>query len=115
MDDELNLMATLERQIEKRCEEICEKDGWVVSAAISPERKLSLFMEKFSEIPIQSLDETATLERLLAFVKDEFDIEINQDSKQLSKNTETIPNTRAPYHIMYIARIDISDYISKNS
>lgn len=108
-------MVVLERQIEKRCEEICEKDGWAVSAAISQERNLSLFIEKFSEVQIQSLDETNTLERLLAFVKKEFDIEINQDSEQLSKNTETIPNTRVPYHIVYIARIDISDYISRKA
>ena len=36
MTDNFDTMSRIEREIEKRMEAACEKDGWVVSVAMMP-------------------------------------------------------------------------------
>lgn len=114
MHNELNIKRLIdaERMIERHFEMECENDGWVVSVAITPNDLVSLFMEKFGENPITETDDNAAVERLVSFIKNEFGKLL--ESKELIKNEEKIPNTRAPFHTTYIARFDVSEYLSRN-
>ena len=108
MNDNLETMARIEREIEKRMETACEKDGWVVSVAMMPPECTTLFIEKFGEAPIRSSDEDAALESAQAFAKAEFgtDVEVIRDE-------EKIPNTRAPYHIRLRLKVDASKRVQE--
>lgn len=118
MTDNYDTMARIEREIERsaravgvglpereertpqgpqgagRMEAACERDGWVVTVAMMPPENMTLFIEKFSEGPIGAAEELVALKNARAFAKAEFgtDVEVIRDE-------ETIPNTRAPYHV----------------
>lgn len=94
MAEDLNRMAQLERDIEKRMEAACEKDGWIVSVAITTPHNATLFIEKFSETPIRSSDEDAALRNAQVFAKSEFGSEA-----KVVREEAHIPNTRAPFHV----------------
>ena len=106
--DNINTMARIEREIEKRMEAACEKDGWVVSVVMMPPESTTLFIEKFGEAPLRSSDEDAALKNAQAFVKAEFgtDVEVIRDE-------EKIPNTRAPYHIRLRLKVDASKRVQE--
>ena len=106
--DNIDMMVRIEREIEKRMEAACEKDGWVVSVAMMPPENTTLFIEKFGEGPIRSSDEDAALESAQAFAKAEFgtDVEVIRDE-------EKIPNTRAPYHIRLRLKVDASKRVQE--
>ena len=108
MSDNLDQMARIEREIEKRMEAVCEKNGWYVAVAMMPPERTTLFIEKFGEAPIRSSDEDAALERAQAFAKAEFgtDVEVIRDE-------EKIPNTRAPYHIRLRLKVDASKRVQE--
>lgn len=108
MFDNIDQMAQIEREIEKRMEAACEKDGWVVSVAMMPPENTTLFIEKFGEAPIRSSDEDAALESAQAFAKAEFgtDVEVIRDE-------EMIPNTRAPYHVTFLVKVDASKRVAE--
>ena len=108
MFENIDNMARIEREIEKRMEAACEKDGWVVSVAMMPPENTSLFIEKFGETSLRSSDEDAALERAQAFAKAEFgtDVEVVRDE-------ETIPNTRAPHHIRLRLKVDASKRVQE--
>ena len=108
MNDNLETMARIEREIEKRMETACEKDGWVVSVAMMPPECTTLFIEKFGEAPIRSSDEDAALESAQAFAKAEFGTEA-----EVIRDEETIPNTRAPYHIRLRLKVDASKRVQE--
>lgn len=99
-------------EIEKRFEMACEKDGWVVSVAITPDNFVSLFMEKFGENSIVETDDNVAVKRLVSFIRSEFRKTL--ETKDLCKSEEIIPNTRTPFHTTYIARLDASEYLSRN-
>ena len=67
MMENIDKMARIEREIEKRMEAACEKDGWVVSVAMMPPERTTLFIEKFGEAPIRSSDEDAALTQIFCF------------------------------------------------
>ena len=46
MFDNTDNMARIEREIEKRMEAACEKNGWVVAVAMMPPEKTALHIEK---------------------------------------------------------------------
>lgn len=106
--DKIDTMARIEREIEKRMEAACEKDGWVVSVAMMPPENMTIFIEKFGEAPIRSSDEDAALESAQAFAKAEFgtDVEVIRDE-------EKIPNTRAPYHVTFLVKVDASKRVQE--
>ena len=108
MSDNLDQMARIEREIEKRMEAACEKDGWVVSVAMMPPENTTLFIEKFSESAIGSSDDWAALECAQAFAKAEFGTGVT-----VERLDEKIPNTRAPYHVTFLVRVDASKRVQE--
>ena len=52
-------MARIEREIEKRMEAACEKNGWGVAVAMMPPETTTLHIEKFGEKPIAGEDAQA--------------------------------------------------------
>ena len=73
--DNIDMMSRVEREIEKRMEAVCEKDGWYVAVAMMPPERTTLFIEKFGEASIRSSDEDAALKNAQAFAKAEFGTE----------------------------------------
>ena len=108
MSDNLDQMARIEREIEKRMEAACEKDGWVVSVAMMPPENTTLFIEKFSESAIGSSDDWAALECAQAFAKAEFGTSVT-----VERFEEKIPNTRAPYHVTFLVKVDASKRVQE--
>ena len=108
MSDNIDMMARIEREIEKRMEAACEKDGWVVSVAMMPPENTTLFIKKLGEAPIRSSDEDAALESAQAFAKAEFGTDV-----EVIRNEEKIPNTRAPYHIRLRLKVDASKRVQE--
>ena len=49
MFDNIDSMARIEREIEKRMEAACEKDGWYVAVAMMPPERTTLHIEKFGD------------------------------------------------------------------
>lgn len=47
MTNNIDNMARIEREIEKRMEAACEKNGWVVAVAMMPPETTTLHIEKF--------------------------------------------------------------------
>lgn len=105
MFDDFGNMAQIEREIEKRMEAACEKNGWVVAVAMMPPETTTLHIEKFCEKPIAGEDAQAALESAQAFVKVEFGTEATVERLE-----EKIPNTRAPYHVTFLVRVDASKH-----
>ena len=112
MMSDISAMCRFERGIEKLLEDACEKDGWIVSVAISPDGIASLFLEKFGETPVVDGDCKCAVARSLAFVKNEFDVAPSPESGTLTRFAEAIPNTRAPYHVTYRFNVDVRDRIA---
>ena len=108
MFDNIDNMARIEREIEKRMEAACEKDGWVVSVAMMPPENTTLFIEKFSESAIGSSDDWAALECAQAFAKAEFGTSV-----EVERFDEKIPNTRAPYHVTFLVKVDASKRVQE--
>ena len=108
MFDNIDQMARIEREIEKRMEAACEKDGWVVSVAMMPPESTTLFIEKFGEAPLRSSDEDAALKSAQAFAKAEFGTEVT-----VERFDEKIPNTRAPYHVTFLVKVDASKRVAE--
>lgn len=94
MLDNMDNMARIERDIEKRMEAICEKDGWGVSVTMMPPEDTTLFVKRFSEDPIRASEELVAIKSARAFAKAEF----GADGKVIRDDVR-IPNTRAPYHV----------------
>ena len=108
MFDNLDTMARIEREIETRMEGACERNGWYVAVAMMPPENTTLFIEKFGEAPLRSSDEDAVLKNAQAFAKAEFGTEA-----VVIRDEETIPNTRAPYHVRLRLNVDASKRIQE--
>ena len=101
MMENIETMARIECEIEKRMEVVYEKDGWVASVAMYPINAASLIIEKFDELPVTADDAEAAMQRALQFAKDEFGTEAS-----VERDDELIPNTRAPYHVRFHLKVD---------
>ena len=108
MTEDFDKMARIEREIEKRMESACEKDGWVVSVAMMPPESTTLHIEKFAEKSIITSDANEALNSALAFAKSEFGTETS-----VERIDERIPNTRAPYHVTFLIRVDASKRVQE--
>ena len=106
--NDFDQMARIEREIEKRMEAACEKDGWVVSVAMMPPESTTLFVEKFSEGPIGTSEELVALKSAQAFAKAEFGTEA-----EVIRDEVKIPNTRAPYHVQLRLKVDASKRVQE--
>ena len=108
MMENIDKMARVEREIEKRMEAACEKDGWYVAVAMMPPETTTLHIEKFGEMPVADSDAQAALDSAVAFAKAEFGTEVT-----VERFDEKIPNTRAPYHVTFLVRVDASKRVKE--
>ncbi len=108
MFDNIDNMARIEREIEKRMEAACEKDGWYVAVAMMPPERTTLHIEKFGEEPVTGEDAQAALDSAVAFAKAEFGT-----SATVERFDEKIPNTRAPYHVTFLVKVDASKRVQE--
>ena len=108
MIDNTDKMARIEREIEKRMEAACEKNGWVVAVAMMPPETTTLHIEKFGEVPVTDADAQVALDSAVAFAKAEFGTEATVERLE-----EKIPNTRAPYHVTFLVRVDASKRVKE--
>ena len=108
MMENIENMARIEREIEKRMEAACEKDGWYVAVAMMPPETTTLHIEKFGETPVTDGDAKAALDSAVAFAKAEFGT-----SATVERLDEKIPNTRAPYHVTFLVKIDASKRVAE--
>ena len=108
MYDDHEKMARVEREIEKRMEATCEKDGWYVAVAMMPPESTTLHIEKFGEEPVAGEDARAALDSAVAFAKAEFGT-----SATVERFDEKIPNTRAPYHVTFLVQVDASKRVQE--
>lgn len=106
--NDIDKMARIEREIEKRMEAACEKDGWYVAVAMMPPETTTLHIEKFGETPVTDGDAQAALDSAVAFAKAEFGTEATVERLE-----EKIPNTRAPYHVTFLVRVDASKRVAE--
>ena len=108
MFDDFGNMAQIEREIEKRMEAACEKNGWYVAVAMMPPETTTLHIEKFGEAPVAGDDAQAALDSAVAFAKAEFETEVT-----VERFGEKIPNTRAPYHVTFLVKVDASKRVAE--
>ena len=106
MIENIDLMARIEREIERRFEAACERNDWIASVAISPDGVATLFLEKFAETPIAVGDAEEAFRDCLAFAREEFGVELKKGTDAICRGEECIPNTRAPYHVTW--RVNVS-------
>ena len=108
MMENIDNMARVEREIEKRMEAACEKNGWYVAVAMMPPASTTLHIEKFGEEPVVDGDAQAALDSVVAFAKAEFGTVVT-----VERFDEKIPNTRAPYHVTFLVRVDASKRVAE--
>jgi len=106
--ENIDNMARIERDIEKRMEAACEKNGWYVAVAMMPPETTTLHIEKFCEKPIVGEDAQAALDSAVAFAKAEFGTSV-----EVERFNEKIPNTRAPYHVTFLVKVDASKRVQE--
>ena len=106
--DNIDNMARIEREIEKRMEAACEKNGWYVAVAMMPPETTTLHIEKFGEEPVTGEDAQAALDSAVAFAKAEFGTDVS-----IERLNEKIPNTRAPYHVTFLVQVDASQRVQE--
>ena len=108
MMEDIDKMARVEREIEKRMEAACEKGGWYVAVAMMPPESTTLHIEKFGEVPVADSDAQTALDSAVAFAKAEFGTEVT-----VERFDEKIPNTRAPYHVTFLVKVDASKCVAE--
>ena len=106
--DNIDNMARIEREIEKRMEAACEKNGWYVAVAMMPPERTTLHIEKFGEEPVADDDAQTALDSAVAFAKAEF-----RTVATVERFDEEIPHTRAPYHVTFLIKVDASKRVAE--
>jgi len=101
-------MARFKREIEKRMEAACEKNGRVAAVAMMPPERTTLHIEKFGEEPVSGEDAQAALDSAVEFAKAEFGTSVT-----VERFEEKIPNTRAPYHVTFLVKVDASKRVQE--
>ncbi|MBQ4470814.1 MAG: hypothetical protein II946_00620 [Kiritimatiellae bacterium] len=91
-----------------RMEAACEKNGWYVAVALMPPEKTPLHIKKFGEVPVSDADAQAALNSAVAFAKAEFGT-----TATVERLEEKIPNTRAPYHMTFLVKVDASKRVAE--
>lgn len=107
-------MVDLERELEKRFEKMCEKNGWIASANfLFGTETASMVLEKFSKEPISPDDVQAAHMMINDFIIAELGIPYIADDKVFTESEEKVSETVAPYHFTITARIDAAKWIQK--
>ena len=95
MFDNTDNMARIEREIEKRLEAACEKNGWYVAVAMMLPETTTLHIEKFGEKPIAGEDAQAALNSAVAFAKAEFGFFVNfVAKKEKDRDNKSVQNEK---------------------
>ena len=114
MEQDIGKMANLERELEKRFENKCEKNGWSATAYLQiGGSEATLMLDKHSESPIAEDDVKSAQESIKDFIGAELGIAEIAEDKVFSKDEEKIPNTIAPYHVELTARVGASDWLKR--
>ncbi len=69
MFDNIDTMSRIEREIEKRMEDACEKNGWYVAVGMMPPEATTLHIEKFGEESVTGEDAQTALVRVDASMR----------------------------------------------
>ena len=113
---EMQVMTSLEKELEKRLEETCQRNDWTATADIRFGTTIaSLTLEKFSKEPIDPKDYRDAHMSLCDFIIAELNIHYIEHEKVFTELNEEIPNTITPYHYSINAKLDIEEWIKKNS
>ena len=78
------------------------------AGAMMPQETTTLHIEKFGEEPVTSEDAQAALDSAVAFAKAEFGTSVTVERLE-----EKIPNTRAPYHVTFLVKVDASKRVAE--
>jgi len=114
MEQDIDRMVKLERELEKRFEKMCEKNGWIASANfLYGTETASMMLEKFSKEPVSPDDVRAAHMAINDFIIAELGIPYFVDNEVFTEDEEKIPNTIAPYHFTIHARIDAANWIKR--
>ena len=97
-------IADYEAAVERRLEKSCERDGWIASAHVSFDADyVDCQLEKFGKEEVR--DEADALNSLEAFLSQEFGFSLADKPTALRRDSEKIPNTIAPYHLVLNVKV----------
>jgi len=112
MEQDFDKMVNLERELEQCFEKACEKNGWSATAYLKiGGEEATLMLDKLSEALITADDVKSMRSLVCDFIRSEFGVVSIDENKVFSDDRETIPHTRAPYHVTLTARIDASAWL----
>ena len=97
-------IADYEAAVERRLEKSCERNGWIVSAHVSFDADyVDCQLEKFGREEVR--DDADALNSLEAFLSQEFGFRLADKPTALRRDSEKIPNTIAPYHLVLNVKV----------
>ena len=102
--DDMKKMAVYEIAVERRLEKSCERDGWIASAHVAfGGDYVDCQLEKFGKEEVRG--EADALNSLEAFLSQEFGFSLADKPTALRRDSEKIPNTIAPYHLVLNVKV----------
>jgi hypothetical protein len=112
MQQDIEKMATLERELERRFEKMCEKNGWPATAYLKiGGKEATIMLDKLSEAQI-TIDDVDSMRSLVSdFIVSELGIQTVDGDRVFTEDKETIPHTRALYHFTLTAHVDASSWL----
>lgn len=98
----MNYMKTIadyEAAVERRLEKSYERNRWIASAHLSFDADyVDCQLEKFGREEVR--DDADALNSIEAFLSQEFGFRLADKPTALRRDSEKIPNTIAPYHLV---------------
>ena len=102
--EDIDRIAKYEIAVERRMEKACERDGWIASAHVSfAADYVDCQLEKFGSEEVQ--DGADALKSLESFLLQEFGFRLVDAPTALRRDSEKIPNTIAPYHLVLNVKV----------
>ena len=100
----MKTIADYEAAVERRLEKSCERNGWIASAHVSFDADyVDCQLEKFGREEVR--DDADALNSLEAFLSQEFGFRLADKPTALRRDSEKIPNTIAPYHLVLNVKV----------
>ena len=102
--EDIDRIAKYEIAVERRMEKTCERDGWIASVHVSfGADYVDCQLEKFGREEVR--DDADALNSLEAFLSQEFGFRLADKPTALRRDSEKIPNTIAPYHLVLNVKV----------
>ena len=102
--NDMEKMTVYETALERRLEKACERDGWIASAHVAfGGDYVDCQLEKFGREEVQ--DGADALKSLESFLLQEFGFRLVDAPTALRRDSEKIPNTIAPYHLVLNVKV----------